>query len=188
HPSNQITPTGTPELAQAARVTLERRGDAGTGWSLAWKINFWARLADGGRSYKLLRDQLTPDRTAPNLFCLHPPFQIDGNFGATAGITEWLLQSHTNDIHLLPALPPELPNGTVTGLRARGGDTIDITWDNGEITHATLHTHHAHTVAVRTSVPMTVTVDGRNVPVRRTKGTLVTLDTEAGISYELHAR
>ncbi len=188
HPSNQITPAGTPDLAQAARVTLERRGDAGTGWSLAWKINFWARLADGGRSYKLLRDQLTPDRTAPNLFCLHPPFQIDGNFGATAGITEWLLQSHTDEIQLLPALPPELPNGTVTGLRARGGDTIDITWQNGEITRATLHAQHTHTVSVRTARPVTVKAGGKNVAVRRAEATLVTIDAEAGTSYRLRGR
>ncbi|MEO3756334.1 glycoside hydrolase N-terminal domain-containing protein [Streptomyces sp. B6B3] len=189
HPSNQITPTGTPELAQAARVTLERRGDAGTGWSLAWKINFWARLADGSRSYKLLRDQLTPDRTAPNLFCLHPPFQIDGNFGATAGITEWLLQSHTDELHLLPALPPELPNGTVTGLRARGGDTIDITWDNGQITHATLHTHHAHTIRVRARTPMDVTTEsGEQVTVERPEATIVSFTGTAGTSYRLTAR
>ncbi|MGP3972333.1 glycoside hydrolase family 95 protein [Streptomyces sp. 6N223] len=190
HPSNQITPTGTPELAEAARVTLEQRGDAGTGWSLAWKINFWARLADGARSYKLLGDQLTPDRTAPNLFCLHPPFQIDGNFGATAGIAEWLLQSHTDEIQLLPALPPELPDGQVSGLRARGGDTIDITWENGEITQATLHTRHARTVQVRTTVPVTVTAadGGRQVTARRTDPTTVTFDATAGASYRLTRR
>ncbi|MGP4113698.1 glycoside hydrolase family 95 protein [Streptomyces sp. 4N509B] len=186
HPSNQITPTGTPELAQAARVTLERRGDAGTGWSLAWKINFWARLADGARSYKLLADQLTPDRTAPNLFCLHPPFQIDGNFGATAGITEWLLQSHTEEIHLLPALPPELPTGQVTGLRARGGDTLDITWENGRLTHATVHALRARTVRIRAGVPVRVTTaGGRPVATRRPQPTVVSFTTTAGATYEL---
>jgi alpha-L-fucosidase 2 len=185
HPSNQITPGGTPELAEAARVTLEQRGDDGTGWSLAWKINFWARLADGSRSYTLLSDQLTPDRTAANLFCLHPPFQIDGNFGATSGIAEWLLQSHTGEVQLLPALPPELPNGTVTGLRARGGDTIDITWEDGEITQATLHAQHTRTVTVRAGVPLTVTDNGRQVTVRRAEVNTVAFDATAGTTYQI---
>ncbi|MBL1066905.1 glycoside hydrolase N-terminal domain-containing protein [Streptomyces sp. 7-21] len=160
HPSNQITPEGTPELAEAARVTLEQRGDAGTGWSLAWKINFWARLWDGARSFQLLRDQLTPDRTAPNLFCLHPPFQIDGNFGATAGITEWLVQSHTDVLRLLPALPPELPEGQVTGLRARGGETVDLTWRDGQLTRAAVHAGRTRTLRVAAGVPVTVSVAG----------------------------
>jgi alpha-L-fucosidase 2 len=186
YPSNQITPGGTPDLAQAARVTLERRGDAGTGWSLAWKINFWARLADGAHSYQLLRDQLTPERTAPNLFDLHPPFQIDGNFGATSGITEWLLQSHTDEIQLLPALPPELPNGHVTGLRARGGDTIDITWRDGKITEATLRAQRTHPVRVRTGAPMTVmTADGRQVAAQRAEATTVSFTATARTTYQL---
>ncbi|WP_205325450.1 glycoside hydrolase N-terminal domain-containing protein [Glycomyces sp. YM15] len=185
HPSNQITPRGTPTLAQAARVTLEKRGDAGTGWSLAWKINFWARLEDGARSYKLLRDQLTPDRTAPNLFCLHPPFQIDGNFGATAGIAEWLLQSHAGEIRLLPALPPALPNGSVTGLRARGGDTIDITWQNGQITAATLHAAADREVRVAAADPLTL--DGVQVASEQDGDALV-FTVEAGTSYRLTPR
>ncbi|GAB2895064.1 glycoside hydrolase family 95 protein [Streptomyces mayteni] len=188
HPGNQITVHGTPELARAARVTLEQRGDDGTGWSLAWKINFWARLADGARSYKLLRDQLTPERTAPNLFCLHPPFQIDGNFGATAGITEWLVQSHTDEVHLLPALPPELPEGRATGLVARGGHTIDLDWRDGELRRATLRARHHRPVTIRTETPVDVTAGGEPLRVRRPEPTLITFTPTPGTAYRLTPR
>lgn len=149
HPSNQITKRGTPSLFSAARRALELRGDDGTGWSLAWKINYWARMEEGRRAHDLIRLLVRTDRLAPNMFDLHPPFQIDGNFGATSGMAEMLLQSHAGELHVLPALAPAWPSGSVQGLRGRGGYAVDAAWIAGQAHEIIIKADRAGTINVR---------------------------------------
>lgn len=148
HPGNLISPSATPALADACRTTLNRRGDEGTGWSRAWKVNFWARLGDGNRAWTLFKSLLHPavdartgshgSGTFPNLFCSHPPFQIDGNYGGAAGIGEMLLQSHEGFINLLPALPDGWHTGSFRGMRVRGGASVDLDWRDGRAVRAVI--------------------------------------------------
>jgi alpha-L-fucosidase 2 len=179
HPGCEITPRGTPDVCAAAKQSLTFRGDGGTGWSKAWKINFWARFEDGDHAYRMLAS-LIATGTYPNMFDAHPPFQIDGNFGATAGMAEMLLQSHAGEISLLPALPSAWPTGGVRGLRARGGFDVDIAWEGGRLEEARLTSRLGGACRLRAPGDVDASCDGVDVETTRHDDGAWEFETEVG--------
>ena len=197
HPADLISPLKTPELAAAAKRTLELRGDDGTGWSLAWKVNMWARLLDGNHAYKLFKNQLrlTKDNDPkyrrhggcyPNLFDAHPPFQIDGNFAGTAGVIEMLMQSQNKEIHLLPALPDSWNEGEIKGITAKGNFIVDIKWIDGTMSHTKILSNNGETCRVRSAEPFIV--EKLNIKSEKSSiGHTAVFETQKGMFYSIIA-
>ncbi|WP_269713952.1 glycoside hydrolase family 95 protein [Caulobacter sp. NIBR2454] len=173
YPSEQISIDTTPELAAAAKKTLETRGDLSTGWAIAWRLNLWARLGDGDRAHRILRALLGPERTYPNMFDAHPPFQIDGNFGGASGMAEMVLQSRNGAVHLLPALPSAWPTGSMTGLRARGALGVDVWWREGRLDRAVLK--------AGIDGPQRVVLGGRTLELKLRRGETRTIRVVDGV-------
>lgn len=197
HPANLISPLKTPELAAAAKKTLELRGDDGTGWSLAWKVNMWARLLDGNHAYRLFKNQLrlTKDNDPkykrqggcyPNLFDAHPPFQIDGNFAGTAGVIEMLMQSQNKEIHLLPALPDAWTDGEIKGITAKGNFTVTIKWNDSKLSQAKIVSNNGGTCSLRAAVPFEI--EKLNIKSEKSSiGYTAVFETKKGMSYTITA-
>ncbi|MBD2872931.1 glycoside hydrolase family 95 protein [Paenibacillus arenilitoris] len=194
YPGRQLTVRGTPELFAAARRSLELRGNEGTGWSLGWKVGLWARFREGNESYKLLTNLMRLSEAGtyyargglyPNLFDAHPPFQIDGNFAATSGIVEMLLQSHQNALELLPALPDAWPNGSAEGLRARDGFEVGLRWRDGRLVEAAVRSLHGRDCEIAEADGLSVTLDGEEIAVRRLEHGGIRFATESGRTYRI---